>query len=361
MKNLKKILNEKINQIKEHRGIYKNNEQAVRTQLIDPVLNEIGWIVSNPKYVKPNERMANNKIPDYTLEKNNKVILYVEAKNLSIDLRDKKIIKQLADYCYDYGVEFGVLTNGIEWLLFKTFEQNADDRIIWQVNLEKNNIEVVADALLSIAYDKIDDLSNSLNQGKVLEEGWKELIKNEGWIVKIISKELLKKIKVEKKNFKIKQEHLNDFTKSHLNDEFEKNKIEEENEEIEEENVIPKNTKELIENAIFKRKKPMKKLSVTFPNDKKIFKTKVVDTFVETLKEIGFDKIIDLEINEAGKPLVSKTKNKNGAQRNSGKYWITTNSSTDRKLYLLEKINKELDLNLKIESIVNETYTPNLF
>ena len=286
-------MNEKTNQIKEHREIYKKNEQAVRTQLIEPVLNEIGWIVSNPKYVKPNVPDPDGKIPDYTLE--------------------------------------------------------------------KNNIEVVADALLSIAYDKIDDLSNSLNQGKVLEEGWKELIKNEGWIVKIISKELLKKIKVEKKNFKIKQEHLNDFTKSHLNDEFEKNKIEEENEEIEEENVIPKNTKELIENAIFKRKKPMKKLSVTFPNKKKFFEPKVVNTFVETLKEIGCDKIMDLELNEAGKPLVSKTENENGSQRKCGKYWIATNSSTDRKLYILEKINKELELNLKIESIVNETYTPTLF
>jgi predicted type IV restriction endonuclease len=76
------------------------------------------------------------KVPDYTLIKEGKTTLIVEAKNLSADLKNKKIINQLAFYCFNSGIDFGVLSNGVKWLLFKTFENNPKDRIVWQVDLE---------------------------------------------------------------------------------------------------------------------------------------------------------------------------------------------------------------------------------
>lgn len=54
--------------------------------------------------MKPNAPDEDGKIPDYTLLKNGKTTLIVEAKNLSIDLQDKKIIDQLANYCFKSGL-----------------------------------------------------------------------------------------------------------------------------------------------------------------------------------------------------------------------------------------------------------------
>ena len=59
-------------------------------------------------------------------------ILFVEAKNLSVDLKNE--IQQLARYCYNEGTEFGVLTNGINWILFRTFKRYDLKR--------KNNLEI---------------------------------------------------------------------------------------------------------------------------------------------------------------------------------------------------------------------------
>jgi predicted type IV restriction endonuclease len=64
--------------------------------LIEPILNELGWKTANPKYVKPNALDEGGKIPDYTLLKNGKTALIVEAKNLSVDLQNKKI-RQIPD------------------------------------------------------------------------------------------------------------------------------------------------------------------------------------------------------------------------------------------------------------------------
>ena len=59
-------------------------------------------------------------------------ILFVEAKNLSVDLKNE--IQQLARYCYNEGTEFGVLTNGINWILFRTFKGTTlKERIIWKL------------------------------------------------------------------------------------------------------------------------------------------------------------------------------------------------------------------------------------
>ena len=118
MKEIENQLKDTFKQVVEFRADYISNEQAVRTQLIEPILNVLGWKTSNPKFVKPNAPDEDGKIPDYTLLKNGKTTLIVEAKNLSIDLQDKKIIDQLANYCFKSGIDFGILTNGVRWLLF---------------------------------------------------------------------------------------------------------------------------------------------------------------------------------------------------------------------------------------------------
>lgn len=188
-------INETLERIIEFRDNYVSNEQAVRTQLIEPILNELGWKTANPKYVKPNAPDEDGKIPDYTLIKNGKTTLIVEAKNLSVDLQNKKIIDQLAHYCFNRGIDFGILSNGIKWLLFKTFEKNPKDRIVWEVDLENDKVDFVAQSLKSFDYHNIDKLDTLLKKSKLLDDTWKSLIKKTDDIVSLVSEKFLSKVK----------------------------------------------------------------------------------------------------------------------------------------------------------------------
>ena len=63
MKEIEKILKEVLNQVNEFREDYTSNEQAVRTQLIEPILSVLGWKTSNPNFVRPNAPADDGKIP----------------------------------------------------------------------------------------------------------------------------------------------------------------------------------------------------------------------------------------------------------------------------------------------------------
>lgn len=357
MKEIENKLKEIIEKVVEFRINYISNEQAVRTQLIEPILNALGWKTANPEFVRPNAPDEDGKIPDYTLLKNGKTTLIVEAKNLSIDLQDKKIIDQLANYCFKSGIDFGVLTNGVKWLLFKTFEKNPKDRIVWQVDIESDKIEYVARNLSSFAYSNIDTLDTLLKKSKLLDSSWNALIKSPDCIVEIISQKLLKKIKSIEPTFKIDSNDLKTFTKAKIEELFELTEMEEE--EKADENGSSETETEFaeVEDVIFKRHQKNKireKISVTFPDKTVIKNQKVVDTFVETIKKIGPEKVLPLNIYRAGVPIVSETKDDFYNQHKIGKYWIMVHTSTKEKIAVLKEINEKLNLELRIETFTNE-------
>ncbi len=357
MKEIENQLNETIEKVIEFRKDYVSNEQAVRTQLIEPILNVLGWKTSNPKFVRPNAPDEDRKIPDYTLLKNGKTTLIVEAKNLSIDLQDKKIIDQLANYCFKSGIDFGILTNGVKWLLFKTFEKKPKDRMVWQVDIETDKIEYVARSLFSFAYSSIDTLDILLKKSKLLDSGWKALIESTDSIVTIISQKLLEKIKSTEPTFKIDPNDLRTFTKGKIEELFELTEIEEE--EKADDNGTPQTETEFaeVEDVIFKRHQKSKireKISVTFPDKTVVKYKKVIDTFVETIKKIGPEKVLPLNIYRAGVAIVSESKDDFYNQHKIGKYWIMAHTSTKEKIAVLNEINERLNLKLEIETFRNE-------
>jgi len=345
------ILQETLERIKEYRNNYTSNEQAVRTQLIEPILNELGWKTYSPKFVKPNAPDEDGKIPDYTLIKNGKTTLIVEAKNLSVDLQNKKIIDQLAHYCFNRGIDFGILSNGIKWLLFKTFEKNPKDRIVWEVDLETDKIDLVSQSLKSFDYQNIDKLENLLKKSKLLDDTWQSLIKTTDDVIAIISDTILKNAKKKQPTFKIEISDIKSFTRNKIEELFENTEIENDNQDEDNEN----NSSEAIdvEDVVFgniKKKKVREKISVTFPTGKIIKYRKVVDTFMETIDLIGVAKIIPLEIYRAGIPIVADTKDEYYNQHKLGQYWIMVHTSTREKFAILNEINEKLELNLKIET-----------
>jgi predicted type IV restriction endonuclease len=172
------LINEILEKVKENRNIYEKGEYAVRDHLINPILNQLGWITSNPKFVIPNLKSEDKDIPDYTLFKNGEKVLFVEAKNISIDLEDE--IPQLAKYCYAQGTEFGILTNGINWILFRTFLRGTmlKERIIWGINLENGHREMIINKLKTLDYNTIENLEKIVKNDKILENAWQDFLNN---------------------------------------------------------------------------------------------------------------------------------------------------------------------------------------
>ncbi len=280
--------------------------------------------------------------------------MIVEAKNLSVDLQNKNIIDQLANYCFKSGIDFGILSNGIKWLLFKTFEKNPKDRIIWEIDLEADKIEFVAKSLMSFDYQNIDTLDTLLKKSKLLDQAWKSIIQDTESVVNIIADKLLSKAKNIEPHFKIDLADLKSFTKNKVRELFEYSQIEEENDD--DNNFETKNYPD-VEDVIFgkqKKKVIREKISVIFPDNKIIKHKKVVDTFVVTIKTIGPERIIPLEIFRAGIPIVSTTKDDFYNQHKLGRYLIMVHTSTKEKLAILNEINDRLDLKLSIETFIDE-------
>ncbi len=357
---ISETLTEILEQVTEFRGDYTSNEQAVRTQLIEPVLNSLGWKTSNPKYVRPNAPNEEGKIPDYTLLKESKSKLVVEAKNLSVELVDDKVINQIANYCYKPGIEFGILTNGVRWLLFNTFQKNPQDRIVWQVDLEKESIETVSRKLSSFSYDNIDRLESLIQESKTLESNWSELIASTDTIVSIVVQKLIEKIRIHNSNFQIDTKEISKFTKNKLSKLFEISNDQDEDEDNETQVLTtPQNTKEKefieVKDYIYNRQEKTKireKITVTFPDGTKVSHKKVVNTFVDTISRIGGDKVKALGIIDSGVPLISEIKDNKYPQHKIGNYWVMVGTSTITKFRMLNDINNRLNLNLKIEKFV---------
>ncbi len=178
--------------IQEHRAFYQSNEMATRTQIIEPILRSLGWDTEDPNKVLPH-LTTDEGIPDYTLLLDGKKVLIVEAKNMSTNMENKQALKQLAKYCFAEGVKFGLLTNGVIWILFRAFEEGTTiaERIIWKVDIVADDIKTVAKNLKTISSAKIKDIDALLEKSKILDEIWALLTKNEDWLVNLFSPAVL--------------------------------------------------------------------------------------------------------------------------------------------------------------------------
>ena len=363
MKNLEKKLKEIKKLTNEFRDVYLKNEQAVRDQLINPVLNELGWITSNPQFVRPDSTNQDGKIPDYTLLKNGKDTLIVEAKNLGTDVDNNKIIGQLASYCYslNLGLDFGILTNGEKWLLFNTFERNPAERIVWIADLKTESIENVSRKISSFSYQNIEKLTTLIELSKTLELVWDSLIENTRDIGKVVAEQIKSRLQKDYPKTKIDAEEIEKFVLGKLTELFDSYPADPEVEkgsniqESKEGNEFAE-----VEDFVYK-KETLKKIKVTFPDGLVIHERSVKATFVGTIRRIGIEKVRKLNKIESGVPLISDTVptyyDSKGNRREYNYYafsedcYLMTNTSTEKKFATLNEINSDLKENLKIEHI----------
>ncbi len=94
---------------------------------------------------------------------------------MAVDIKQKKIILQLAKYCFGEGMKYGVLTNGAIWLLFRSFQEGTTmaERIVWKTDIENDEITATIRRLNTISKENINDIDNLIKKLQILDEIWR--------------------------------------------------------------------------------------------------------------------------------------------------------------------------------------------
>lgn len=203
MSNLEAIIIKTREKIQKHRENFEKNEQNVRSAIIDPILKSIGWDTGNLELVDANE--SNDLgFPDYTLKKRKEPVLIIEAKRMGIEIGRSEDLGQLGKYCMEKGVDFGVVTNGSKWILFKAFEKRTKltESILWIVDFEHDDPVIIVSMLESLSRTSKENIEGSskklqkkIKNQKILQESrqilmdetWKKTVLDNDQIIKALS------------------------------------------------------------------------------------------------------------------------------------------------------------------------------
>ncbi len=217
METLKEIVKEIVHRSKSNEINYKRNEQAVRAQLVDVLLDFLGWDTRNPTLVEHNQQKDNRKIPNYSLKHNGRIIFFVAASNLSENPENH--IEQSVKYGLDRGIELGLITNGLCWIFIKAFGDVTSwwDRIIWKTDLSVDPIEKISRCMSSVSRKSIDSLQKLIESQKSLDAFWSPFKKNPEKIIRALSSILTKKFIAEYDREHFDQEVVNDYFQLKLN------------------------------------------------------------------------------------------------------------------------------------------------
>ena len=100
-----------------------------------------------------------------------------------------------------------------------------------------------------------------------------------------------------------------------------------------------------------KKKASAKQIRVSFDSGLVIEEQKPTDTYIKTLEEIGLLRISKLNgFTVDGLPLIVKKKDSRKQLRNvDGSWYVSTHMCTDAKKRIIERIAKELKINLTVE------------
>jgi hypothetical protein len=177
MNNLNEVLAPLVEKIKKFRSLYEQNEMAVRDQIVNPILRNLGWNPENPEEVQPNVSTEEG-VPDYSLLKNGKKILFIEAKKMGVDIEKREVIRQLAKYSFSEGTKYGVLTNGAVWMLIRSFEEGTTltERIVWKIDLENEELPAVLRKITAISKTNIEHIEALVKKVQILDEIWQSLL-----------------------------------------------------------------------------------------------------------------------------------------------------------------------------------------
>ncbi len=102
--------------IREHGNILSQNEYRTRLALIDPILDALGWDVSNPDLVLAEYEVGKRRADYALLGDDGQPKALIEAKHLGEMGNPSKHEDQVFDYAFKQKVRFAGLTDGDRWI-----------------------------------------------------------------------------------------------------------------------------------------------------------------------------------------------------------------------------------------------------
>lgn len=122
--------------IETHRGYLSKHETRTRQVLIDPLLRELGWDVSDPAAVQLEYRVE-QQWADYVLMSDGHPVAVIEAKRLGRGLEDDEIM-QVLNYANRDGIDYMIVTDGDHWEMYKVFKKGTlEERLLMKFQLSQ--------------------------------------------------------------------------------------------------------------------------------------------------------------------------------------------------------------------------------
>ena len=123
--------------IQDHRPLLSQNEIRTRYALIDPLLRALGWDVSDPAAVVPEQDASGGRADYALLDAEGKPAVMVEAKKLERSLRDG--LDQAIAYCVGKGTPYFCVTDGDTWEVYETFRRvPTSEKVITQFKVTRD-------------------------------------------------------------------------------------------------------------------------------------------------------------------------------------------------------------------------------
>ena len=104
-----------------HGASLRENEIRTRMALIDPLLQALGWDVSNPEMVTPEYSVGASRADYALLTSTGNPSALVEAKKLDESLASHRM--QMLNYANAAGIPHAGLTDGNHWEMYTVFDQ----------------------------------------------------------------------------------------------------------------------------------------------------------------------------------------------------------------------------------------------
>ena len=133
---LQGIIKKLQDMIETHRSYLSGHETRTRQVLIDPLLRELGWDVSDPDAVEL-EYWVKQQRADYALMSNAQPVAVIEAKRLGSDLEDDEMM-QVLNYANLAGIDYMIATDGDRWEMYEVFKRGAlEERLLMRFRLSQ--------------------------------------------------------------------------------------------------------------------------------------------------------------------------------------------------------------------------------
>ena len=133
---LQSVIEKLQDMIETHRGYLSGHETRTRQVLIDPLLRELGWDVSDPEAVQLEYRVG-QQWADYALMSDNQPVAVIEAKRLGRGLEDDEIM-QVLNYANRDGIDYMIVTDGDHWEMYEVFKRGTlEERMLMKFQLSQ--------------------------------------------------------------------------------------------------------------------------------------------------------------------------------------------------------------------------------